>query len=95
MCYKGLLPFILHPDKLRIGLILANLNCVILEVLITTRVLFGDIIGIFDVAAKFLDFEIVEALMHQKVNPDHLVELVDAQPANCLEYSEEDHTEDA
>ena len=48
-----------------------------------------------DVAAKFLDLEVVEALMHQKVNSDYFVELVDSQSANCLEYPEEDHAKDA
>ena len=48
-----------------------------------------------DVTAKFLDLQVVEALMHQKVNSDYFVELVDSQSANRLEYPEEDHTKDA
>ena len=89
MRYNCLLPLVLHLAKLRIGLILANLHIVFSEVLIAARLL------LVDIAGELLDLEVVEALVHQEVDSDHLVELVDTQSANRFEDPEEDHAEDA
>ena len=87
--YNCLLALVLHLLKLSIGLILANLHCGIFEVLVAARVLLEIVAG------ELLDLKVVEALMHQEVDSDNLVELVDTQPANSFEDPEEDHAEDA
>ena len=46
------------------------------------------------VARQLLNLQVVEALMHQQVDADHLVELVDAKAADRLEDPEEDRAED-
>ena len=56
--YQCLLPFIFHPDKLRVGLILANIYVGLLEVLVAARVLLRYVAG------ELLYLEIVEALVH-------------------------------
>ena len=48
-----------------------------------------------DFSGELLDFEVVEALVHQQVDTDHLVELADSETANGFENAEEDHAEDA
>lgn len=51
--------------------------------------------SLVDVTGEFLDLEVVEALMHEQVNTDDFVELIDAEPADCLENTEEYCAEDA
>ena len=81
---EGLLPVVLHLDQLGVGLERRDGDWAgaeaSLAVYITT-------------AIELLYLQIVEALMHQEVNADHLVELIDSKPSNSLENAEENCAE--
>ena len=46
-----------------------------------------------DISRQLLDLQIVEALMHKKVNSDDFVKLIDSEPPNRFENAEENCTE--
>ena len=47
-----------------------------------------------NLTTQLLDLQIVEGLMHQQVDSDDLVELIDTQATNGFENTEENRTED-
>ena len=46
-----------------------------------------------DISRQLLNLQVVEALMHKKVNSDHLVKLIHSQPPDRFENAEEDRAE--
>ena len=47
-----------------------------------------------DVATELLNFKVIEALMHEEIDTDDFVELIDSQATDRLEDAEENRAED-
>ena len=84
-CNERLFALVLHLDELGVGLEGGDGDGVA-QVVVVALLIY--------VARQLLNLQVVEALVHQQVDADHLVELVDAQAADRLEDPEEDRAED-
>ena len=52
------------------------------------------LIRLVHISRQFLNLQIVETLVHQKVDSNYFVELVHSETTNCFEDAEEDCAED-